>query len=212
MTSPANNTGAPRPLGNYQHLRRIWLFVALLIVGLVLLFVQSAWQSEFTYRAIQFCSIGLIWAGILGRLWSILYIGGRKALEVVTTGPYSMTRNPLYFFSAIASIGVGGLTGSLIIAALAGIFCVIAFLIVIKREEEFLGGTFGKPYADYCARVPRFFPALSLFKDEDSLEVSLRRVYSTFLDGLVFFAALPLFALVSYLQNSGYLPVLLRLY
>ena len=208
-SQPENST---RPLGNYQHLRRIWLFVALLIVGFFLLFVQSAWQSEFTYRAIQFCSIGLIWAGIFGRLWSILYIGGRTALEVVTTGPYSMMRNPLYFFSAIASGGVGGLSGSLTIAALAGILCVVAFLIVIKREEEFLGGTFGKPYADYCARVPRFFPKFSLFKDEDAIEVSLRRVYSTLLDGLVFFAALPLFALVEYLHNSGQLPVLLQLY
>ena len=133
-------------------------------------------------------------------------------MEVVSSGPYSMMRNPLYFFSAIASVGVGGLTGSLVIAALAGILCVVAFLIVIKREEEFLGGTFGKPYADYCARVPRFFPNFSLFKDEDTLEISLRRVYSTLLDGLVFFAALPLFVLVNYLQNSGYLPVLLHLY
>ncbi len=210
MTNHPENT--TRPLGNYQYLRRVWLFVVLIIVGIVLLFVKSAWQSEFAYRAVQFCSIGLIWAGILGRLWSILYIGGRKSMEVVSTGPYSVMRNPLYFFSAIASVGVGGLTGSLIIAALAGILCVVAFLIVIKREEEFLGGTFGKPYADYCARVPQFFPNFSLFKDEDTLKVSLRRVYSTLLDGLVFFAALPLFALVSYLQNSGYLPVLLRLY
>lgn len=212
MTNTSDKAGTTRSLGNYQHLRRIWLFVALIFVTLGLLFVKTAWQSEFTYRAIQFCSIGLIWVGILGRLWSILYIGGRKALEVVTTGPYSMMRNPLYFFSAIASVGVGGLSGSLIIAALAGILCMIAFLIVIKREEEFLGGTFGKPYAHYCARVPRFFPAFSLFKDEDSLEVSLRRVYSTLFDGLVFFAALPLFGLISYLQNSGFLPVLLRLY
>lgn len=212
MTSNNDKSTDRASLFRYQHLRRVAIFLAMIVLGLATLLVQSAWPNTFSYLTIQFIGVGLIWVGILGRLWSILYIGGRKSTDVVSTGPYSMMRNPLYFFSSIAATGVGAITGSTIVALLYGVLCVLAFFIVIKREEAFLSGTFGKPYADYCARVPRFFPALSLFKDEDTLDVSLRRVYSTFLDGLVFFSALPLFALVNYLQNSGYLPVLLRLY
>ncbi len=161
---------------------------------------------------IEAAGLVLISLGILGRIWSTLYIGGRKSDEVVTEGPYSVMRNPLYFFSSIAAMGVGAQTGSIALAVLLGALCVIAFLIVIKREEAFLSGTFGKDYADYCARVPRFFPKFGLFRDPETVLVSTKRVYVTFLDGLVFFIAVPLLELVEYGQHAGWIPVLLRLY
>jgi hypothetical protein len=121
-------------------------------------------------------------------------------------------RNPLYFFSAIAAAGAGAQTGTLTLAAAFFIITAVAFHIVILREEAFLGGMFGKPYTDYVASVPRFFPRLSLFSDPETVEVSTRRLYSTFLDGLVFFVALPVLELVEYGQKSGYLPILAHLY
>ena len=44
----------------------------------------------------------------------MLYVGGRKNAELVTTGPYSMMRNPLYFFSLLGVAGVGAQTGSVL--------------------------------------------------------------------------------------------------
>ncbi len=60
--------------------------------------------------------------------------------------------------------------------------------------------------------MPRFFPNLRLFRDEESLVVIPKRIYATLLDGLVFFAAFPAFEAIEYLQETGILPVLLRLY
>jgi hypothetical protein len=61
-------------------------------------------------------------------------------------------------------------------------------------------------------RVPRFFPNVRLFRDEVTLSVLPKRLYVTLMDGLVFFAALPPFEIVQYLQAKGVIPVLLRLY
>jgi protein-S-isoprenylcysteine O-methyltransferase Ste14 len=199
-------------LDRYQSLRRLWLAVTIMIAGVVLFFVSTAWRNEAGHNFIEAFGLAFIGIAILGRLWCTLYIGGRKAGEIVSSGPYSISRNPLYVFSTIGAVGVGAQSGSLLISALFGVLCLTAFLIVAKREERFLAAQFPDTYPDYRRRVPRFFPKLSLYRDEPSLIVLPHRVYTTLMDGLVFFAALPAFELVEYLQETGVLPVLLRLY
>jgi protein-S-isoprenylcysteine O-methyltransferase Ste14 len=199
-------------LGRFQYLRRMWLTAAVAALAAVLMFVAPAWQSPGIALAIGAFGVLLISVAILGRLWCTLYIGGRKSDMVVTAGPYSIVRNPLYFFSCIGAAGAGALSGSVTLAVLLGALCAAAFLIVIAREERFLSEKFGAPYAAYLKSVPRLLPKWSLFSDEAVLAVSPSRVYVTLMDGLVFYAAVPAFALVKYLQYSGIAPVLLRLY
>jgi protein-S-isoprenylcysteine O-methyltransferase Ste14 len=198
-------------LGKYQHWRRIWLAAGIALLAGLLLFVSTAWPNG-ADNFIQAVGISLIGAVILGRLWCTLYIGGRKSDLVVSAGPYSIMRNPLYFFSAIGALGVGAQSGSLAVALFFGILCVLAFHIVIRREEVFLAGQFGGDYQDYLTRVPRFWPNMRLFRDDPVLTVYPKRLYATLMDGLVFFAALPAFEGAEYLQRIGAVPVLLRLY
>lgn len=212
MKSTSSKATDRDDLSRYQTRRRLYLLVGIAFLSITLLFVGSAWDTAATNMVIRGVGIVLISVGILGRMWSTLYIGGRKSDEVVLHGPYSMMRNPLYFFSSIAAAGVGAQTGTVTLAVLSGIFCVFAFLIVIKREEAFLSGTFGEAYANYCNRVPRFFPKLKLFADPKMILVAPDRIYNTLADGLVFYLAVPLLAAVSYAQNMGWLPVFVRLY
>lgn len=211
-SSTDSNAETYESLDRYQSLRRFWLAVTILIAAAVLLFVSSAWRSEAAHDFIEAFGLAFIGIAIMGRLWCTLYIGGRKAGEIVSAGPYSISRNPLYIFSTIGAIGVGAQSASLIIAALFGVLCLLAFSIVAKREERFLAAQFPETYPDYLKRVPRFFPKLSLYRDEPSLIVLPHRVYTTLMDGLVFFAAYPVFELVEYFQDSGIFPILLRLY
>ena len=55
----------------------------------------------------------LVGIAIVGRLWCAQYIAGYKDNTLVREGPYSMCRNPLYFFSFLGTIGVGLCTESL---------------------------------------------------------------------------------------------------
>ncbi|MCM2504229.1 isoprenylcysteine carboxylmethyltransferase family protein [Aureimonas altamirensis] len=197
-------------LSQFQHYRRIVLAVLIMLISAGLLFVGSK-GSEARHDNIEAVGLGLIVIGILGRLWCTLYIGNRKSAVLVDVGPYSITRNPLYLFSSVAAGGVGAQTGSIILSLLFFIGSVVAFQLVIRREERFLSSAFGAPYETYLQRVPRFWPSIQGWRDEPVLTISTGRLYTTFQDGLVFFAAKPAFEFVEYLQRSDVLPVLLRL-
>ena len=88
----------------------------------------------------------LLFAAILGRLWSILYIGSHKNRRLVTDGPYSITRNPLYLFSLTAITGIGLMFGSLLITvALTGTAFAI-FRATSLLEAAHLRFKFGAAY------------------------------------------------------------------
>lgn len=205
------NTEELARLGRFQQSRRLVLFLLLAAAGVLLLFCASAPPAGELHEVVEAVGLSLIFVAILGRLWCTLHIGGRKSVEIVETGPYSISRNPLYFFSSIGAAGVGAQTGSVLIALAFGASSVAAFHVVILREEAFLKTAFAEDYRRYLVRVPRFFPRFALFSDAETLTVVPRRLRATLLDGLVFFLAIPLFEFIEWLQASGVLPVLARL-
>ncbi|OHV86372.1 methyltransferase family protein [Mesorhizobium sp. ORS 3428] len=208
----STNDNPPAGLGGYQQMRRLVLAVLIAVLFAALLFGQSSFPPETpVHETIEMVGVLLIFLGIVGRLWSTLYIGGRKSAEVVTGGPYSITRNPLYVFSTVAAAGVGAQIGSFTGIILFAVLCAGAFHIVILREEKYLKQVLGAPYEAYLARVPRFFPKLSLYQEGDTGSFKPRLLLNTLLDGLVFLVALPAFELIDGAQQSGMLPVLFRL-
>lgn len=204
-------TASVKSLDSYQRARRALLFLLLLGAFCALLFVGSyPEQSEF-HEFVEAIGVSLIGIAIIGRLWSTLYIGGRKSSEIVADGPYSVVRNPLYVFSALGAAGAGAQTGSVVVALVFGIVTALAFIVVARREETFLRGKFGAAFDAYCAQVPRMLPKFSLYVDSATITVTPKRLYTTFFDSLVFFTAIPAFEFVEHLQLHGILPVLLRL-
>jgi len=88
-----------------------------------MIFTASRWKlSATTEWVIDSVALLLLLTACLGRVWCIMYIGGQKNTSVVTAGPYSMVRNPLYVFSFIGAIGLVLMTHSMVIAALLLIF------------------------------------------------------------------------------------------
>lgn len=196
-------------LSRYQRTRRYMLAGLVVLLCALLLFGQSTFPPEsVVHETIEMFGVLLIFLGIVGRLWSTLYIGGRKSAEVVTGGPYSITRNPLYVFSTVAAAGVGAQMGSFTAMFGFALLCALAFHVVILREERFLKEVLGAPYEAYLARVPRFFPRLSLYEEGDTGSFQPKLLKTTLLDGLVFLLAMPFFESIDSAQMAGVLPVL----
>lgn len=203
-----NSVGA---LAAYQDVRRLVIGALLVLLCIGLAFVGTT-QSDAWHERLESIGVLVIVTGIAGRLWSILYIGGRKSAEIVDDGPYSVTRNPLYLFSAIAAAGVGAQTGSLLVALAFFVLCAVAFQVVILREERYLAAMFGESYRDYVSRVPRFFPNPWLFRDRPEVTFQPRTLKRTLVDGLVFFISVPFFEMIEHAHESGVLPVLLKVF
>lgn len=195
-----------------QAIRKIVLYVVVALGAFVFAVTTSIYPSgEAIHEMVEWFGVVLIVSCILGRTWSSLYIGGRKIEEFVRTGPYSVMRNPLYFFSFLGAAGVGMQVGSVILGLICATLAWLVFYVVVLQEEQVLADRYGEAYRDYLQRVPRFFPNPSLWHDEPTLTIRPPRVLMTFADALVFLLAVPLAELFERLQDTGVIPVLLRL-
>jgi protein-S-isoprenylcysteine O-methyltransferase Ste14 len=101
-------------------------------------------------------SIGAV--GLLMRAWAAGYLHKQKTLA--KNGPYAHTRNPLYFGSAILTVGVGVATHSWIAAALLCAYFALFYSMVMKREEDELQVQHGSAFEEYARAVPLFWPRL----------------------------------------------------
>lgn len=199
-------------LTSVQSIRK-GVLLAFIVAGIAFVLVgDSRWPSgTFLHEGIEFLGLALIVLCICGRMICTLYIGGRKIESLVTAGPYSVVRNPLYTLSIVGAVGVGAQLGSFVLAVVTGAVAALVFLLVILKEEQMLVLRFGKTYEDYRASVPRLIPDFSLWRDVDKVEVNPRLVRVTALDASIFLLSIPLAEVFEHLHDTGLLPTLIVL-
>jgi len=136
---------------------------------------KSAWEpGSIASESMKAVGLAMILFGAFGRVWCAGHIAGRKNKDLVALGPYSMMRNPLYFFSMFVFTGTGLCFGSLTLGATFFAVFMLTHWPTILAEEKFLRGAFGESYAQYCARVPRFLPKPSLFTRATEVTISIK--------------------------------------
>ncbi len=173
----------------------------------LLLFSKSFWDTgSWVSEVVDMLGLFLVITAVLGRFWSIIYIGGRKSKLVFQDGPYSIARHPLYLFSTIGTVGFGLMMGSI---ALTVLLAGVTFLILnatAEKEEHFLRATYGNDYDDYAARVPRIIPKFSLFKTEKTSTFSIGELRANMFDALVFLGFIPLSEALEGIKKLEILP------
>ena len=90
------------------------------------------------------------------RLAGTSVVPGEPSTALVVTGPYRVTRNPIYIGFMLVYFGLAIILTSLWVLLLLIPVLVILQRGVVEREEEYLERQFGDAYRKYKARVPRW--------------------------------------------------------
>lgn len=76
--------------------------------------------------------------------------------HLVTNGPFSFSRNPIYLANTMLMIGAGLIAGIVWLILLAPFAAFATTKLAIEREEQHLQARFGKRYRDYSKKVRRW--------------------------------------------------------
>ena len=201
----------PSGLSRLQKTRKRMLF---LVAGFLVPqagLVAPLWAESGGMLRLDQLGAVILAGAILGRCWCTLYIAAHKKQSLVTTGPYSLCRNPLYLFSFMAAAGVGLMSGSILIGAIYCLVTIALFRGVVRQEERHLTDYFGGTYRAYCRDTPRWIPNFGIWRDDRKLLTRPSLLLITLRDGLCLFAFWPFFRLMELAREIGLVPTLLTL-
>ena len=130
-------------------------------------FILLAAAKPYSWKLFA-AGMALAAAGECLRIWSSGNLYKDKTLAI--SGPYKMTRNPLYVGSFFMALGFAltclnpawpARSAALALAVLLGFKFV--YNLQVAAEESHLLDIFGQQYSDYKNSVPRYVPSLPAF-------------------------------------------------
>ena len=201
-------TGVPLLHANRKLHSRIFFIVVILLAILCKPMIP---YKSFWYQLLLSGGFAMTVAGVMGRVYCSLFIGGRKNERVVQEGPFSVVRNPLYLCSLLAITGCAMQTGMISFVLLVVVAFALYYPRVVAKEEAFLAHRFGVEYEDYKRKVPRWEVDFSLWHAPEIVDIKLAFIWKTILDSSLFFITGPAISLVIFLHNKKMLMVLMHL-
>ena len=126
--------------------------------------VAILWLATPSSRSI-FSGFLLMMAGVFFRAWSSGHINKDK--ELATLGPYSLTRNPLYFGSLILGSGIAVASNNRIAYLIFAAYYLTFFTFLIVIERKRLRKRFGRQYDDWAREANLFFPKFKKIEKSD---------------------------------------------
>ena len=119
-------------------------------IAFALVSQHSYAENGFWDTTLEVLAFLTLMVAALGRVWTSAYISGKKNHELVVDGPYSLTRNPLYFFSLLGYLGAGLAFEKLTVSLAFTVVFVFTHWPTICRRESKLRDKFGDKYDDVC--------------------------------------------------------------
>ena len=119
--------------------------------------ITSLDKLNIKYFGLGLLAISLIWTiiaqGHMKNSWRI-GIDTKTKTELVTTGLFKVSRNPIFFGMILSLVGLFLTTPN----ALTGLFLILGYILIqiqIRHEEEFLITEHGQNYESYKQKVRR---------------------------------------------------------
>lgn len=98
------------------------------------------------------------------RGWSVAHIGTRSRTRggsvgpLVTSGPFSRCRNPIYLGNLLVGAGIVWATDVPLLLPAYVLLFAVQYGFIVAWEEDRLEAAHGRAFAAYRARVPRWLP------------------------------------------------------
>lgn len=158
-----NDESAYGLIGFYFKLTMIFMFAYVLLFAFVpKLYDQFLTITHLDTLTVKYIGLGLL---ALSLIWTIIAQGNMKnswrigidtetKTELITTGIFKLSRNPIFFGMIISLVGLFLTTPN----ALTGLFLILGYVLIqiqIRLEEEFLTNQHGQKYAVYKQKVRR---------------------------------------------------------
>jgi protein-S-isoprenylcysteine O-methyltransferase Ste14 len=150
-----------------QYLMRVpvpWVFVLAYLLGAALQSLRRPALSPEAARLSTIAGWTLFALGCVIAAWGLLLfhrartttVPGRTSAQLVTSGPYRFTRNPMYIGLTLAYLGEAGLLHQIWPVILLPLVRAYLNWTVIPVEEARLTEVFPEQYAGYRLRVRRW--------------------------------------------------------
>jgi protein-S-isoprenylcysteine O-methyltransferase Ste14 len=135
--------------------RIMLLTLPFLIVGLILNILYPSWfRVGGPPVALEVLSIIVLIPGLAVWIWSVVLILTEVPRQrLITSGPYSFVKHPLYTGVALLVLPWIGFLLNTWLGALIGIILYLASRLFSPEEERTLSKAFGTAWNDYCSHV-----------------------------------------------------------
>jgi protein-S-isoprenylcysteine O-methyltransferase Ste14 len=108
--------------------------------------VAALWLAAPTGRSLALgAAIGALGEAL--RIWAAGHL--EKGREVTNTGPYAITRHPLYAGSSVLGAGFAVAAHSVVVAVLVFVYLAVTIVAAVRSEEAHLTEKFGGSYPAY---------------------------------------------------------------
>jgi protein-S-isoprenylcysteine O-methyltransferase Ste14 len=159
------DTTSHSPISKFVFRNRALLITGIALLTLFTLYADthSRMLSERQDFILAMIALPLLFVGLLVRLWASLYIAHGRNKKLVSSGPYSIIRNPLYLGNCLSLTGALILTGSASATLVAMTGVALLYYFIIRYEDERLEAHFGDAFIEFKKSVPRVLPRIQGF-------------------------------------------------
>ena len=129
--------------------------VPFLIAGVILnILAPSFFSVGGPSVVVKAVSAVILMVGLTAWMWSGYLIATKvPRKELITNGPFSVVKHPLYTAVALLVLPAVGILFNTWLGVLIGIVVYIGSRLYSPEEEKLLSGTFGMGWDEYCNRV-----------------------------------------------------------